>query len=133
MMTRGQLADATGCHIETIRYYEKIGLLPEPSRNHAGYRIYHDEHLRRLGFIQKARALGFSADQTKELLEISDNENHTRAEVKHLTENHINAVSNKIKDLKKLQKRLKEISSHCDGSSKPANTCPILTTLFDDG
>lgn len=133
MLTRGKLAAQTGCNIETIRYYEAVGMLPEPARTPAGYRSYNGDHLRRLHFIQRARALGFSSEQVRELLELSDpGEGHTRAEVKSLTEAHIDAISSKIRDLQRIKRRLSQISSYCDGSARGADTCPILETLFDE-
>jgi MerR family mercuric resistance operon transcriptional regulator len=133
MLTRGKLATQTGCNIETIRYYETIGLLPVPARTASGYRAYSDEHLRRLNFIQRARLLGFSSEQTRGLLDLTEAEgNKTRADVKSLTEAHIDEISQKIKDLQKIKKRLRQISSFCDGSGKSASTCPILESLFED-
>ena len=132
-MTRGQIAKATGCHAETIRYYEKTGLLPEPDRNHAGYRIYGDQHLRRLRFILRAKALGFPPADIKSLLTLSDDrDDHTRAEVKTLTESHIDMIREKISDLELLKTRLQQISSHCDGADESARDCPILTSLFSE-
>ena len=133
MLTRGRLATRTGCNIETIRYYEKIGLMPAPARTASGYRTYSDEHLRRLNFIQRARALGFSGEQIRGLLELTEaGANKTRADVKALTQAHIDEISLKIKDLQRIRKRLSQISSFCDGSSQSASTCPILESLFDD-
>ncbi|MCP4984022.1 MAG: helix-turn-helix domain-containing protein [Gammaproteobacteria bacterium] len=133
MLTRGKLASKTGCNIETIRYYETIGLIPPPARTASGYRNYDEEHLRRLKFIQHAKALGFSTDKIHGLLELTNPEgNHTRADVKSLTEAHIDEISIKIKDLQKIKRRLTQISSHCDGSAQSAGSCPILVTLFDD-
>ncbi len=133
MLTRGKLATQTGCNIETIRYYETIELLPAPARTASGYRAYSNEHLRRLNFIQRARSLGFSSEQTRGLLDLTEAEgNKTRADVKSLTEAHIDEISQKIKDLQKIKKRLRQISSFCDGSEKSARTCPILESLFDD-
>ena len=133
MLTRGRLATRTGCNIETIRYYEKTGLIPAPARTASGYRTYSDEHLRRLNFIQRARALGFSGEQIRGLLDLTEaGANKTRADVKALTQAHIDEISLKIKDLQKIRKRLSQISSFCDGSSQSASTCPILESLFDD-
>jgi MerR family mercuric resistance operon transcriptional regulator len=131
MLTRGKLAKQTGCNIETIRHYEKTGLMPNPPRTASGYRMYSEEHVRRLRFIQRARELGFSARRVQELLDLSSGTKNTRADVKSLTESHIEEVSNKIKDLQKLKYRLRQISSHCDGSSESAETCPIIISLFD--
>jgi MerR family mercuric resistance operon transcriptional regulator len=133
MLTRGKLATRTGCNIETIRYYETIGLIPAPARTASGYRTYGDEHLRRLNFIQRARSLGFSSEQTRGLLDLNEaGGSKTRADVKFLTEAHIDEISQKIKDLQKIKKRLRQVSSFCDGSTKSASTCPILESLFDD-
>ena len=133
MLTRGKLARRTGCNIETIRYYESIGLLPEPRRTASGYRDYSDEDERRLKFIQRARGLGFDSKQIQDLLTLRDDgQGHTRAEVKTLTETHIDEISAKIRDLQKIRCRLQQISSYCDGSGKSASTCPILESLFDD-
>ncbi|MCP4874827.1 MAG: helix-turn-helix domain-containing protein [Gammaproteobacteria bacterium] len=133
MLTRGKLASKTGCNIETIRYYETIGLIPPPARTASGYRNYDEEHLRRLNFIKHAKALGFSTDKIHGLLELTNpGGNHTRADVKSLTEAHIDEISIKIKDLQKIKRRLTQISSHCDGSAQSAGSCPILVTLFDD-
>ena len=131
MLTRGKIAQQTGCNIETIRYYEKSGLLPVPARTGSGYRIYTQDHVRCLHFIQRAKELGFSANQIQELLNLSKGAGHTRADVKSLTEEHINDVSQKIKDLQKLKNRLRQISSHCDGSSESAENCPIIVSLFE--
>ena len=133
MLTRGKLARRTGCNIETIRYYESIGLLPEPKRTASGYRDYSDADERRLKFIQRARGLGFDSEQIQELLALRDDGlGHTRADVKTLTEAHIDEISSKIRDLQKIKRRLQQISSFCDGSGKSAATCPILESLFDD-
>jgi len=133
MLTRGKLARRTGCNIETIRYYESIGLLPEPKRTASGYRDYSDEDERRLKFIQRARGLGFDSEQIQGLLALRDDgHGHTRADVKTLTEAHIDEISSKIRDLQKIRRRLQQISSYCDGSGKSASTCPILESLFDD-
>ncbi|MCP4390432.1 MAG: helix-turn-helix domain-containing protein [Gammaproteobacteria bacterium] len=133
MLTRGKLASETGCNIETIRYYEAIGLLPAPARTRSGYRSYSEEHLRRLNFIQRAKALGFSSEKVLGLLALTDSAgHHTRADVKSLTEAHIDEIAAKIRDLQKIRKRLSQISSFCDGSEESADTCPILESLFDD-
>lgn len=133
MLTRGKLASETGCNIETIRYYESIGLLPAPERTRSGYRNYSEDHLRRLNFIQRAKALGFSSEKVQDLLALTDSGCfHTRADVKSLTETHIEEIAAKIRDLQKIKRRLSQISSFCDGSDESAATCPILESLFDD-
>ena len=132
MITRGKLASASGCHVETVRYYERVGLLPKPSRTPSGYRVYNEEHVNLLNFIQHAKALGFSPEQIRELIELSDHKNNkTHSDVKKLTEAHISNVAGKIKDLQKIKKRLVDISFYCDGSEKSVDSCPILISLFD--
>lgn len=131
MITRGKLAQRTGCNIETVRYYEKVGLIPEPARSEAGYRLYTEEHEKRLRFILRAKELGFTPGSIRNLLTISDaGDEYTRAEVKTLTETHIEDISDKIRDLQKLKKQLNQISSFCDGSTKSAKSCPIMINLF---
>lgn len=71
-LTIGPLSKRTGCNIETIRYYERVGLLPAPGRSPGGYRLYEDQHLKRLTFIRRARALGFSIDEVRKLLRLAD-------------------------------------------------------------
>ncbi|MFT5225469.1 MAG: MerR family mercuric resistance operon transcriptional regulator [Polaribacter sp.] len=129
---RGQLAALTGCNGETIRYYEKIKLLPEPARGSNGYRYYNNDHLQRLGFIMKSKSLGFDNDNIRDLLEISRGiGQHTRAEAKALTENHLEQVRQRISDLKKIETTLSKISHQCDGANESADHCPILLSLFD--
>jgi len=133
MLTRGKLATRTGCNIETIRYYETIGLIPAPARTASGYRSYDDEHVRRLNFIQRAKSLGFSSEKIQGLLRLTDpGETYTRGDVKSLTQAHIDEIAVKIRDLQKIKRRLSQISSFCDGSAESAQTCPILESLFDD-
>ena len=132
-ITRGALARLTGCNKETVRYYENIGMLPAPNRSAAGYRLYDQEHVKRLQFILRAKKLGFSSGTIQSLLDVSDGgDQATRAEVKALTETHIEEVTEKIRDLQELKDRLVEISSHCDGARESAAQCPILITLFDE-
>ncbi|MCY3768643.1 MAG: MerR family transcriptional regulator [Gammaproteobacteria bacterium] len=133
MVTRGQLSRQTGCHIETIRYYEKIGLLEMPARNPKGYRIYDSRHITALRFIQRAKTLGFSNDRIQDFLRFSGSRSqHTRSEVKALTETHLREITGKIEDLEKLRRYLKRIAESCDGSEESAEDCPILLSLFVD-
>jgi MerR family transcriptional regulator, mercuric resistance operon regulatory protein len=133
MLTRGKIAKATGWNSETIRYYEKIGLLREPPRSESGYRLYDESYKPILRFIKRAKSLGFSTNQVRDLLRLTEQSAlHTRSEVKSLTDSHIRELSEKIKELQKLKKQLSEISSQCDGSDKSAADCPILTSLIDE-
>ena len=132
-VTRGKLAELTGCNSETIRYYERVGMLHPPQRAENGYRLYSEDHVKRLGFIARAKALGFTTDAIRGLLEITDDSSrHTRAEVKQMTEQHIGDISRKIADLESLRARLNEISEQCDGARESAEACPILKSIYED-
>ncbi len=130
MVTIGGLSKQTGCNIETIRYYERIGLLPKPPRTEGGHRLYEREQIKRLVFIRRSRELGFSLDEIRTLLRLVDGKRYTCQEVKTLTEEHLGDIKKKIADLKKLQKTLGEISAQCQGGQVPE--CPIIDALFEE-
>ena len=126
-LTRGELARATGCHIETIRYYEKVGLLPDPPRTAAGYRVYAAHHVVRLSFILRARELGFTLDDIRGLLGLEDGKVPTCAEVKARTDRHLADVRARISDLRRIEGVLAQTAAQCTGADVPA--CPVLDTL----
>jgi len=128
-MKIGQLSEQTDCKIETIRYYERIGLLPAPARSEGGYRMYDDNHRRRLSFIRRSRELGFTIDEIRGLLNLVDGGNYTCSDVKAITMEHVENIREKIADLKKLEKTLSRIASQCAGDATPE--CPIVDALFD--
>jgi MerR family mercuric resistance operon transcriptional regulator len=128
-MKIGQLSEQTDCKIETIRYYERIGLLPAPARSDGGYRLYDDNHLRRLSFIRRSRELGFTIDEIRGLLNLVDGGNYTCSYVKTITMEHVESIRQKIADLKKLEKTLSRIASQCAGDATPE--CPIVDALYD--
>ena len=125
--TRGDLARATGCNIETIRYYEKTGLLPDPPRTDAGYRIYSAAHATRLRFILRARELGFSMEDIRGLMGLEDGAAPTCAEVKERTERHLADVRARIADLRRIESVLAETASRCSGAEVP--DCPVLDAI----
>ena len=127
----GALSEQTGVNIETIRYYERIGLLPNPPRSLGRHRIYDDIHRRRLAFIRRSRALGFSLNDTRDLLGLARGHDLTCFEVKALTEQHIADIRGKIRDLRKLDRILSELARKCRGSTVP--DCPILDALNKNG
>ncbi|MFN3973305.1 MAG: MerR family transcriptional regulator [Gemmobacter sp.] len=129
-LSRGELARATGSNIETIRYYEKTGLLPDPPRTGAGYRVYSSAHALRLRFILRARELGFSMDDIRGLLGLGDGAAPTCSEVKDRTERHLADVRAKIADLKRIEAVLAETAAQCSGEQVPQ--CPVLRTLAGD-
>lgn len=126
-LTRGQLACATGCNIETIRYYEKTGLLPDPPRTGAGYRVYSRTHVARLRFILRARELGFAMDDIRGLLGLEDGAAPTCAEVKARTERHLADVRAKIADLQRIETVLTDTAARCSGDDVP--DCPVLQSI----
>src|SRR5881397_3342877 len=103
----GVLATHTGCNIETIRYYERVGLLPAPARSSGGYRLYGTGHLKRLAFVRRARTLGFSIDEVRTLLSLADERKRPCAEVRVVAETHLKDVHAKIADLKRMERVLK--------------------------
>lgn len=128
-LTIGALSRRAGVHIETIRYYERSGLMPKPPRSGGGHRLYHRDHLKRLVFIRRGRELGFSLEEIRALLGLVDGGGYTCGEVKALTERHLVDIRQKIADLRRLEKTLKEIASQCAGGSVPE--CPIIEGLFN--
>lgn len=126
-LKRAELAGRTGCNLETIRYYEKIGLLTEPPRDSNSYRIYGDTHVRRLSFILRGRELGFSIEDIRGLLELVDGDTQTCAEVKARTEHHLSDVRAKIVDLRRIETILAKTAALCSGNAAP--DCPILEAL----
>lgn len=125
--TIGELSRLTQVNIETIRYYEKIGIMPNPPRNSSGYRIYSAPHFERLSFVRRSRELGFSQPEVRKLLTLVDEHKYTCAEVREMTVMHLSTVRSKIKDLRKLEKVLANMVSECDGGDIPE--CPIVDIL----
>lgn len=123
----GRLAESTGVNIETIRFYERIGLVPAPQRTGGGHRVYSDAHLQRLSFVRRSRELGFSLDDIRMLLAISGRGNGACADTKALTLRHLTDVRGKIASLRKLERALKGLAGAC----RPGGqfSCPILAAL----
>ena len=126
-MRRGELAEQSGCNIETVRFYEKRGLLPAPPRTAGGHRDYARAHLERLMFIRRARELGFTLDQIRDLLALVDGGDWTCAEIKAMTLEHLGHVRRKIMDLESLARTLADMAAQCDGGAVPQ--CPIIEAL----
>ena len=128
-LTIGALSEQSGVNIETIRYYEKIGVMPAPGRSAGGFRIYEPDHLKRLSFVRRSRLLGFSLDEIRSLLRLVDGHGHTCAEVYALMLSHLAEIRRKIRDLRRLQRAMAEMAARCSGESVPE--CPIVDALFD--
>ena len=126
-LQRAELARRTGCNLETIRYYEKIGMMPDPPRTPAGYRVYDPDHVSRLKFILRARELGFSIEEIRGLLDLVDGGDQTCVEVKERTERHLADVRAKIADLRRIEKVLSATAARCSGEAVPE--CAVLETL----
>ena len=126
-LTIGGLSQHTGCNIETIRYYERIGMMPKPPRTQGGHRLYTQEHLKRLTFIRRSRELGFSLEQIRDLLRFVDGGRYTCSQVKVVTLEHLEEVRARMKDLKRLEKVLKTMALQCDRGKVP--DCPVIEAL----
>ena len=125
----GDLARETDTRVVTIRYYEKIGLLPEPERSGTGnYRTYGNDALERLGFIRRCRALGFSLEQVRDLLALASEAEHACDDVDRITSEHLAEVERKIADLSRLADELRRISASCQGGGTISN-CRIIQAI----
>jgi MerR family transcriptional regulator, mercuric resistance operon regulatory protein len=125
----GALSERSGVNVETIRYYEKIGVMPIPARTAAGYRIYNLDHLRRLHFVRRGRELGFNLDELRGLLHLVDGHSFTCAQVQALTVEHLKDIRQKIIDLRRLERVMSEMAKQCSGDQLPE--CPIIDALFE--
>ena len=128
-MTVGQLAETAGVNVETIRYYQRIGLLPLPKRDYGSIRRYSGDDLKRVRFIKRAQTLGFSLDEVALLLGLSDGKHC--AETKVLAEKKLGMVEEKIADLAAIQKALKGLVTKCSKGSRGCG-CPIIDALIED-
>jgi MerR family mercuric resistance operon transcriptional regulator len=128
-LTIGALSKQTGVQVETIRYYEREGLLPNALRTTGGHRVFDEAHLRRLFFVRRSRELGFSGTEVRTLLGLVDG-GYTCAEVRELTLKHLVSVRAKIADLRRLERILTSISAKCEGGDTP--DCPIIEALAAD-
>lgn len=129
--TIGQVARLAGVGVETVRFYEREGLLAQPARPISGYRDYPDEAVARLHFIQRAKALGFSLKEIRELLHLSGEPTSSCAEVKQQAEAKMDEIEGKIADLLQIKRTLAEVAKKCNGDGSHA-CCPILEVLEND-
>jgi len=123
----GELSRRIGVNIETIRYYEKEGLMLDPPRSAGGRRQYDQPHMTRLSFIKRCRELGFSLKDVRVLIALVDG-GYSCSEIEVITSRHRAEVRQKIKDLQRLDKTLSEMSKRCTGTDKP--DCPVIDALF---
>ncbi|MDK2762332.1 MAG: helix-turn-helix domain-containing protein [Sphingopyxis sp.] len=125
----GELSRATGTNVETIRYYERIGLLPAPDRTASNYRSYSDGHRARLAFVRHSRDLGFTIDEIRSLLDLSDDPARECAEADRIATAHLEQVEAKIAQLTLLRTELARIVGQCRGGA--AADCRVIEALGD--
>ncbi len=126
----GGLAERTGVKVETIRYYEQVGLLPRPERSYGNQRRYTRRHLERLAFIKHARDLGFSVDSIRTLLNLSDKPDIACDDAHRTAASHLAEVREKIACLKSLEAELQRIANACSGGV-PVRDCAVIEALAD--
>jgi len=130
-MNIGTVAERSGVPPKTIRYYESIGLIDPAARRPNGYRRYSSIDMRTLNFIKRARSLGFSVDEVRDLLDLWRNKTRTSAAVKRLAMQHLEALDRKIEEFRMMRAALADLVKRCRGDSRP--DCPILDNLEDGG
>ncbi len=124
----GALARQSGVKVETIRYYERVGVMPEPARSPSGYRRYGPEHVKRLGFVRRGRELGFGLDALRGLLHLVDGGDYTCAEVHEVAAARLAEIDGKIADLKRLRRVMAGMVAQCTRGRVP--DCPVIEALF---
>jgi len=129
-MSIGQVAKQTGLSVEAIRYYEKEALITPPDRSGAGYRIYQPEIVKRVLFIKRAKAVGFSLKEIRELLSLKASESTCCADIKNVTLEKIAQIENKISELETMRNVLTDLATRCESENASGlSDCPILDSL----
>ena len=126
-LTIGKLSQLTGVNIETIRYYEKIKVLPAPSRAKNGHRLYGPTERRILAFVRRSRELGFSLDEVRALVRLGGPDKASCREVREIAAHHLDNIRAKINDLRKLERLLTKTVAQCTSTTAPE--CPVLDIL----
>jgi MerR family mercuric resistance operon transcriptional regulator len=124
----GKVSRTSGCKIETIRYYERIGLLSPPPRTAGRHRLYSQDHVKRLVFIRRARNLGFSLDEIRSLLGLSGAGAPSCEQVREITLTHARDIRRKIDDLERMDRALRQLAEQCEDGD--AMVCPVIEALF---
>lgn len=127
LVTIGQASSLTGVSVKMIRYYEEVGVLKKVSRTESGYRLYNQAQLQQLGFISRARNLGFSMTEIHSLLKFWLDSDRESRDVKQLAQRHLQNINDKIIELEHMKTILQELADKCDGDNNP--DCPILDGL----
>lgn len=128
-MNIGEAAKASGISAKMIRYYESIDLIPAGRRTDAGYRVYGENDLHTLRFVKRARLLGFSLEQIRDLLSLWQNKARASADVKTIAMGHVAELNQRIAELTDMRDTLQTLASCCHGDHRP--DCPILQNLAD--
>lgn len=124
--TIGEIAQRTGVHIETVRYYEKVGLFPPPPRTEGRHRLYAHDHLKRLIFVRRSRELGFTLYDIRNLLGLVEG-GYTCGEVQKAAVDHLRVIRRKITDLRRMERTLAKTAASCEGGTAPY--CPIIDVM----
>lgn len=130
-LTIGKLAKRTGVSTDTIRFYERCGLIETAARSESNYRLYNEEDALRLRFIRRAKSLGFTLAEIGELLVLSSDPAATKADIKERATRKIEKIRDRIRDLTRIQAGLEQLAAQCDGHG-PVDDCPILEALGGD-
>ena len=128
-MRIGEFARRAGVNVQTVRYYERRGLLPEPDRQASGYREYTEANLERLQFIRRSQELGFTLSEIGDLLALRADPQTTAAEVKERAEAKIDDIDARIRDLRQIQHALTHLAGECQGGEGPTGDCPLLAAM----
>lgn len=131
-ITIGRLAKQAGMGVETLRYYERRGLIAPRKRTEAGYRLYDPDAVRRLRFIRRAQTLGFTLEEIGDLLAFSDDPNASAGNVKAMTQAKIDDIDRRIRDLERMKRALAGLAEGCPGHRASTVECPILAALNRD-
>jgi MerR family transcriptional regulator, mercuric resistance operon regulatory protein len=127
----GELADKCNVNKETIRYYERKGLIKEPSRTKSGYRLYSEDTVKRIGFIKRMQELGFSLSEIHKLLGVVDKDEVRCADMYNFVSQKIDEVQQRMKDLKRIENMLNKLKERCPNEEQ-LHECPIIEFLIDD-
>lgn len=128
--TIGRLAKQAGVGIDTVRFYERRGLLPQPQRTASGYRLYSEDTINRIRFVRKAKQLGFTLDEIENLLKLQD-QGGRKSEVKEITTRKLGQIDAKIADLSRMRTVLETLAAECSGKGS-VSTCPIIEAIASD-
>ena len=128
-LSRGELARRTGVNLETIRYFERVGILAAPPRTEGGHRVYGEEHVRALGFIRRARDLGFTPEEVRAILALGGPGKASCGEVREIAVHHLEQVRTKMADLAQIERLLASTIEHCSGKAVPE--CAVIEMLED--